>query len=274
MDGSYDYVVLGGGSGGMASARRAATYGAKVLVIERGRDGGAGLGGTCVHYGCVPKKVMFNTAMHAEIMHSAKDYLFKNVKEIQFGDFDWSAMKVKRDAYIERLNGIYERNLKNAQVDLVNGVAKFVDAKTVEVNGKKYTGKHILIAVGGAPALPVIPGIEHTITSDGFFHLQEQPKKVAVVGAGYIAVELAGIFNALKSETTLFCRFGQVLRAFDPIVRDLVNEEMERLAEFTTYEYVICIHLSEPYMYISLELVSNLFDKVESLPLSKKAMVL
>ncbi|KAF1326228.1 Glutathione-disulfide reductase, partial [Globisporangium splendens] len=226
----YDYIAIGGGSGGMASARRAATYGAKVLVVERGRKyDGAGLGGTCVNYGCVPKKVMFNAASHVEHLHRNADYsITTTTKPFEFGDFDWKNMKTKRDAYIARLNGIYERNLGNAKIDLVEGVAKLVAKDKVEVDGVVYTGKHILVAVGGVPSLPPIPGIEHVIDSDGFFKLEEQPKKVAVVGAGYIAIEIAGIFNALKSDTSLFCRYDHVLRTFDPIVRDLVNEEGEK----------------------------------------------
>lgn len=226
----YDYMVIGGGSGGMASARRAATYGAKVLVVERGREfDGMGLGGTCVNFGCVPKKVMFNAAAHVEHLNRNKDYSINTAsKDFEFGDFDWANMKTKRDAYIKRLNGIYERNLGNAKVDHVQGIAKLVAKDKIEVAGQVYTGKHVLVAPGGTPTVPDLPGMEHVIDSDGFFKLEQQPKKVAVVGAGYIAVELAGIFNVLKSDTTLFCRFDQVLRKFDPIVRDLVNEEMEK----------------------------------------------
>lgn len=226
----YDYVVIGGGSGGMASARRAATYGAKVLLVERGRKhDGMGLGGTCVNYGCVPKKVMFNAAAHVEHLTRNADYSIRTAtKPFAYGDFDWATMKAKRDAYILRLNGIYERNVGNAKIDLVEGVATLVSKTQIQVGEQVFTGKNILVAVGGVPAMPAIPGIEHAIDSDGFFKLEAQPKKVAVVGAGYIAVEIAGIFNTLQSETYLFCRFDQVLRAFDPIVRDLVNEEMEK----------------------------------------------
>lgn len=226
----YDYMVIGGGSGGMASARRAATYGAKVLVVERGREyDGMGLGGTCVNFGCVPKKVMFNAAVHVEHSNRNKDYSINTcLNDFAFGDFDWARMKTKRDAYIQRLNGIYERNLSNAKVDHVQGIAKFVAKDKIAVNGHVYTGKHVLVAPGGVPFIPDMPGHEHVIDSDGFFRLEHQPQKVAVVGAGYIAVELAGIFNVLKSDTSLFCRHGQVLRKFDPIVRDLVNEEMEK----------------------------------------------
>ncbi|CAK4609883.1 hypothetical protein LEN26_018266 [Aphanomyces euteiches] len=241
---SYDYIVLGGGSGGISSARRAASYGAKVLVVERGRElGGAGLGGTCVNVGCVPKKVMYNAAFHAELLHSAKAYSFKEVQKAEFGQFDWAAMKTKRDAYVSRLNGIYERNLAKDNIQLASGVASFVDDDTIQVNGERFTAPHILIAVGGTPQMPAIPGIEHAISSDGFFALEKQPRKVAVVGAGYIAVELAGIFNALESETVVFCRGNQVLRKFDPIVRDLVNDEMKRAGvEFVSHSQVQAIN--------------------------------
>jgi glutathione reductase (NADPH) len=224
---AYDLIVLGGGSGGVSAAARATEYGAKVLVIERGiENDGAGMGGTCVNVGCVPKKIMFNAAFHAEILHSAKDYSFKNVHEVKFGEFDWAKMKEKRDAYVTWLRNGYAEWLDDEKIDYVIGAASFVDNKTIQVNGKQYTAPHILVSVGGVPDLPQIPGIEHAISSDGFFELKTQPKKVAVVGAGYIAVELAGVFNALKSETVVFCRGDQVLRKFDPIVRDLVNKEM------------------------------------------------
>ncbi|KDO29656.1 hypothetical protein SPRG_19943 [Saprolegnia parasitica CBS 223.65] len=245
---TYDYIVLGAGSGGVSSAHRAVAYGAKVLVIERGHaNDGAGLGGTCVNVGCVPKKIMFNAALHAEMLHSARAYAFKGVQDIQFGAFDWAAMKAKRDAYVKWLNDMYGEGMLEDKVDLVMGAAKFVDNHTVEVNGDRYTAKHILIAVGGVPAMPPLPGIEHAISSDGFFALETQPRKVAVVGAGYIAVELAGIFNALKSDTTLFCRGNQVLRTFDPIVRDLVNSEMEHAGKekVQTAMKLVCIGVEE-----------------------------
>ncbi|KAF0696367.1 Aste57867_12864 [Aphanomyces stellatus] len=224
---SYDYIILGGGSGGAAAADRAVEYGANVLVVERGRAlGGAGLGGTCVNVGCVPKKIMFNAGVHAEILHTAQAYSFKDV---HFRGFDWVAMKAKRDAYVQNLRAGYEEWMADEpKITLVTGVASFVNDHTIAVDGIEYTAPHILIAVGGTPTMPAIPGIEHAISSDGFFDLPTQPKKVAVIGAGYIAVELAGIFNALGSETVVFCRGNQVLRKFDPLVRDLVNDEMER----------------------------------------------
>jgi len=188
----YDYLVIGGGSGGMASARRAAAHGAKACVIEKAR-----LGGTCVNVGCVPKKVMFNAATVMELIHQAEGY------GITVGDykFDMKAIKARRDAYVKRLNGIYANNLKNSDITYVAGEAKFVGPKLIEVAGKTYTGKHILIAVGGKPAVPTIPGAaELGITSDGFFELEEVPERVAVIGSGYIAVELAGILNVLGSK--------------------------------------------------------------------------
>jgi glutathione reductase (NADPH) len=188
----FDYLVIGGGSGGVASARRAASHGAKTCVIERAR-----LGGTCVNVGCVPKKVMYNAASVLEILHQAEGY------GISVGDvkFDMKTIKAKRDAYVKRLNGIYAKNLENSGVTFVSGDAKFVGPKTVEVDGKPYTAKHILIAVGGKPMIPNIPGArELGITSDGFFDLEEVPERVAVIGSGYIAVELAGILNVLGSK--------------------------------------------------------------------------
>ncbi|KAI8896890.1 glutathione reductase [Globomyces pollinis-pini] len=210
----YDYLVLGGGSGGIASARRAAMYGAKVAVIE-----GSRLGGTCVNVGCVPKKVMWNTASIAESIHDAKSYGFdfKGVTP----SFDWNAVKQKRDAYVKRLNGIYETNLGKDNIDIINGFASFVDNKTVKVGDQLYSGKHILIATGSKAVIPDVPGAkEFGVTSDGFFELEHLPKKVAIVGAGYIAVELAGIFNALGSSVSLIIRKGEVLRSFDSCIRD------------------------------------------------------
>uniref|UniRef100_H2YR27 Uncharacterized protein n=1 Tax=Ciona savignyi TaxID=51511 RepID=H2YR27_CIOSA len=221
-----DYLVIGGGSGGIASARRATEFGINALLIEHGP-----LGGTCVNVGCVPKKVMFNAAMHAEMLHDHKDYGFN----VPAGTtFDWSVIKKKRDAYIKRLNGIYAANLNKANVTTVLGHATFTGEKNptpiVEVGGEKYTAPHILIATGGYPVIPSdddIPGASNGITSDGFFELEDLPKKTVVVGAGYIAVELAGILNALGSETRLVIRRHQALRAFDSMISENVTNEIE-----------------------------------------------
>eukprot|EP01051_Picozoa_sp_SAG22_P015022 SAG22_NODE_1909_length_3328_cov_3.374419_4_plen_450_part_00 len=198
----FDYLVLGAGSGGMASARRAADlYGAKVAVVESGR-----LGGTCVNVGCVPKKVMWNAAMVKEMVEGAGDY-GHNFDHSSYA-FDWGKVKASRDSYVARLNGIYERNLDNSGVTLLSGEASFSGRKTVTVGGTSYSADHVLIAVGGHPTLPgaaEVPGAAVCgIDSDGFFELAELPKKAAVVGAGYIAVELAGVLKTLGSEVDLF----------------------------------------------------------------------
>ena len=213
----FDYLVVGGGSGGLASARRAAKHGAKVGLIESGR-----LGGTCVNVGCVPKKVMWNAASIAEALHDARDYGF----DAHSNGFDWNKVKTARDAYVQRLNDIYARNLGVDDVASIAGYAKFVNPKTVEVNGERHSGDHVLIAVGGRPKWPDIPGAVHGISSDGFFELENLPDKVAVVGAGYIAVELAGIFNTLGAEVSLFIRHEHFLRTFDSMLRETLMEAM------------------------------------------------
>ena len=223
-----DYLVLGGGSGGLASARRASgMYGAKVIAIENKR-----LGGTCVNVGCVPKKITWHAADLAEkIRQDAKPYGFE-VSETS--PFNWKLFKEKRDAYIKRLNGIYEKNLNNDKVEYLHGTASFVDPHTVKVELDDHSevsikAKKILVAVGGHPNIPGnIEGAHLGITSDGFFELETQPKRVAVVGAGYIAVEMAGMFHALGTETHLFIRHDTFLRTFDPMIQEKVTKEYER----------------------------------------------
>ncbi|KAL8397455.1 hypothetical protein RB594_004253 [Gaeumannomyces avenae] len=224
-----DYLVIGGGSGGLASARMASSkFGAKAMIVEAGR-----IGGTCVNVGCVPKKITFNAAAVAETIHQAKSYGF-SVQET--APFNWRAFKEKRDAYIKRLNGIYDRNLANDKVEYLHGHARLLNRNEVEVtldDGTKAVvkAKKILIAVGGQPTAPppVIPGAEFGINSDGFFDIADLPKKVALVGAGYIAVEFAGMFNALGVETHLFIRHNTFLRNFDPMVQEVVTKEYQRL---------------------------------------------
>ncbi|MDE1515909.1 glutathione-disulfide reductase [Vibrio sp. dsl-7] len=214
----FDYLCIGGGSGGIASANRAAMYGAKVALIEA-QD----LGGTCVNVGCVPKKVMWHGAQIAEAMHLyAKDYGF----DVEVKNFNWATLIASRQAYIGRIHQSYDRVLGNNKVQVIKGFARFIDSKTVEVNGEHYTADHILIAVGGRPTIPNIPGAEYGIDSNGFFELTEQPKRVAVIGAGYIAVEIAGVLNALGTETHLFCRKQSPLRSFDPLIIDTLVEVM------------------------------------------------
>ncbi len=218
MQHEYDLICVGGGSGGIATARRAAAYGKRCAVIERAR-----LGGTCVNVGCVPKKVMWNAAHTMQTVRHAGDYGL----QVDAGGLDWRALKRARDAYVKRLNGIYARNLENSGVDWVQGEARFVDEHTLEVDGEHYRASHIVIATGGRPWVPDVPGAELGIDSDGFFALESQPRRVAVVGAGYIAVELAGVLAGLGSETTLVIRRDQALRGFDAMLREELMVNLE-----------------------------------------------
>jgi glutathione reductase (NADPH) len=205
----YDYIVIGGGSGGLATAQRAAEYGARVALIESGR-----LGGTCVNVGCVPKKIMWTAASLAHALDDAAGYGF----EVSVLGHDWARLKSARDAYVRRLNGIYATNLEKRRVDYIAGFGRFVDASTVEVDGRHLAAGHITIATGGRPSRPDIPGIERAITSDEFFDLPALPKRVAVIGSGYIAVELAGTLRGLGSDVSLFIRQDRVLRNFDEML--------------------------------------------------------
>ncbi|ACS83832.1 glutathione-disulfide reductase [Musicola paradisiaca] len=214
----YDYLAIGGGSGGIASINRAALYGKKCALIEAKH-----LGGTCVNVGCVPKKVMWHAAQIAEAIHQyGPDYGF----DVTVNRFDWSTLLKNRSAYIDRIHQSYHNVLGKNQVEVIHGFARFVDAHTVEVNGERITADHILIATGGRPTRPEIPGAEYGIDSDGFFALQAQPTRVAVVGAGYIAVEIAGVLKALGSEVHLFVRKHAPLRQFDPLIVETLVEVM------------------------------------------------
>lgn len=213
----YDLIVIGGGSGGLACAQRAAEYGARVLLAESGR-----LGGTCVNVGCVPKKIMWNAAELAQGLDDGSGYGFLT----EGASHDWAALKQARDAYILRLNGIYERNLASRKVELVRGFARLAGRGAVEVGGRAVTASHIVIATGGRPLLPDIPGAELGITSDGFFELAQRPERVVVVGSGYIAVELSGIFAALGSRVTLAIRGDSVLKHFERMLGEACLEIM------------------------------------------------
>ena len=205
--------MIGAGSGGIASARRAATHGAKVAVCEKGA-----LGGTCVNVGCVPKKVMYNAAHIMECVHDAPLYQYSGTDSVKL---DWNKLKTARDNYVTRLNGIYGRNMEGSGVTKLEGLASFSGPNEVEVSGQKYTADHVLIAVGGKPTMPAdLEGVEHCISSDGFFLLEEMPASALVVGAGYIAVEMAGILHALGCKTELAVRGEKPLRAFDDLMSD------------------------------------------------------
>ena len=217
----FDYICIGGGSGGIASANRAARYGQKVAIVEA-----KAIGGTCVNVGCVPKKAMWFGAQIAEAIHKyGPDYGF----DVNVNHFSWETLIASRDAYIQRIHQSYDRVLGNNGITRIEGFARFVDDHTIEVNGERYQAPHITIAVGGKPRTPDIPGSELGITSDGFFALQQQPKRVAVVGGGYIAVELAGVLHSLGSETHLLVRQDTPLRQFDSMIstalKDAIREE-------------------------------------------------
>lgn len=214
----YDLLVIGAGSGGIAAARRAAAHGARTAIIEHGT-----IGGTCVNRGCIPKKMMWNAAGIAETLRDAGDYGF----DITMRDFDWARIKRARDGYIERLNGIYQRGLETANVEYIPGRARFHDPTTLTVDNTRFTSTHVLIATGGRPEVPALPGAELGITSDDFFELERQPRRVMVVGGGYIAVELAGLLNSLGSEVSLLLRGETLLRKFDEAVRDALMEQMQ-----------------------------------------------
>ncbi|MDH2926271.1 glutathione-disulfide reductase [Lonepinella koalarum] len=217
----YDYLAIGGGSGGIASINRAASYGKKCAIIEAKH-----LGGTCVNVGCVPKKVMFYGAQVAEaIHHYAPDYGF----DVNVNKFDFSKLVESRQAYIGRIHTSYGNVLGKNNVDVLNGFAKFVDAKTIEVSyadgsSEQVSADHILIATGGRPSIPKLKGAEYGITSDGVFALTALPKSVAIVGAGYIAVELAGVLNSFGVETHLFVRQHAPLRTQDPLIVETLLE--------------------------------------------------
>jgi glutathione reductase (NADPH) len=209
MSEKFDLVVIGGGSGGLAAAQRAAEYGARVALIESGA-----LGGTCVNLGCVPKKIMWNAADVGSRLEDARGYGF----HLQLSGHDWAHLKSERDTYIHRLNGVYAANLAKRNVELVHARAHFVDSHSVKAGERTLTAEHIVIATGGRPLLPNIPGTELGISSDGFFALPARPQRVAVVGSSYIAVELAGIFSGLGSATSLILRGEAVLRSFEPML--------------------------------------------------------
>ena len=214
----YDLLVIGGGSGGLAHAQRAAEYGARAGVIEYGP-----LGGTCVNVGCVPKKVMWYAAEMQHHLEHAADYGFG----IDVSGHDWASLKTRRDAYVTRLNGIYEKNLDRRGVDYIQGAAHFVDPHTLAVGDKHYRADRIAIATGGRPMVPDIPGAGYGIVSDGFFTLEERPQRVLIAGSGYIAVELGGVFNALGSEVNIVVRKEGIVRSFDAMLGEEVMLAMQ-----------------------------------------------
>lgn len=231
----YDLLVIGGGSGGMGASRRAASYGKKVAVIEQAGK----LGGTCVNVGCVPKKLMWHAADLQDKLKEAQEYGFMDASgSFAVPTVNWNMLVEKRDAYIRRLNGIYDNNLKKDNVEYISGHGRLLGNGRVKVSPGVdgvlekevvLSADHIVVASGGRPSVPSddeVPGASLGTDSDGFFAWREQPKRVAIVGAGYIAVELAGVMNALNSETHLIIRHDQFLRNFDPIISETLTQYM------------------------------------------------
>lgn len=216
---SYDYqlFVVGGGSGGVRAARVAASLGARVAIAERFR-----YGGTCVIRGCVPKKLLVYASQYAQDFEDAAGFGWN----VPTPSFSWPQLIAAKNAEIARLSSIYERNLASSQVEVLHGDARLVDAHTVHLNGRTITAEHILVATGGRPFVPTIPGIEHAITSNEVFDLPQLPSRVLIVGGGYIAVEFAGILQGLGAQVTLCYRGTQVLRGFDNEVRAHLQAEM------------------------------------------------
>lgn len=215
----FDLFVIGAGSGGVRAGRFAAGFGARVAVAESRY-----LGGTCVNVGCVPKKLLVYGAHYAEDFEQAKSFGWTTGEP----GFDWQTLIANKDRQIQHLNGIYRNLLVNSGVTLLEGHATLKGPHEVEVNGQSYTAEHILIAVGGWPQVPDIPGREHAITSNEAFHLNQLPKRIVVVGGGYIAVEFASIFHGLGADTTLMYRGEMFLRGFDGSVRTHLHEELTK----------------------------------------------
>lgn len=213
----FDMFTIGAGSGGVASSRRAGSYGARVAICEDSR-----VGGTCVIRGCVPKKLLVYGAQFADAFADAAGYGWSMAPPVH----DWAALVAAKDKEIDRLESVYRRLLKDSGVTLLEGRGALVDPHTVEVEGKRYTAANILVATGAHPVMPQIPGIEHVITSNEALDLAALPRRIIIVGGGYIAVEFAGIFHGLGAEVTLVIRGEELLNGFDDDVRVTLAQEM------------------------------------------------
>ena len=214
----YDLFTIGAGSGGVRASRFAANFGARVAVAEERY-----LGGTCVNVGCIPKKLFAYAAHFHDDIEDARSYGW----QVGTPAFDWRTLVANKDKEIARLNGVYERLLKGSNVEIFRERATVVDPHTVEVGGRRVTAAHILIATGGWPVKPSIPGAEFGITSNEAFHLAELPKRIVIVGGGYVAVEFASIFHGLGVDTTLVYRGGQLLKSFDGDLGRFLAEQMQ-----------------------------------------------
>ena len=217
MTQSWDLVVIGGGSGGLACAQRAARHGARVAVAEPGL-----LGGTCVNLGCVPKKIMSHAADVAHALGDAADYGFAGAGFAH----DWGALKAKRDAYVARLRGIYRENLARSGATLLPARARIAGPGRVDAGGEAHAAAHVVVATGGRPLVPAMPGAERGITSDGFFALERMPASVAIVGSGYVAAEFSGVLAALGARVTVAFRGSRILRGFDEMLSTRLTAAM------------------------------------------------
>ena len=218
MTQSWDLIVIGGGSGGLACAQRAARHGARAAVAEPGA-----LGGTCVNVGCVPKKIMYHAADLAHALVDAADYGFT----LEPARHDWAALKARRDAYVEKLRGIYLENLERRGATLFRERADIEAPGRVRIGGAVHAAKHIVVATGGRPLVPELPGAGAAITSDGFFELDSMPRSIAIIGSGYVAAELGGVFAALGARVTLAIRYDRVLRSFDEMLSTRLMAAMQ-----------------------------------------------
>jgi len=234
MNKQYDLIAIGGGSGGLAVAEKAAQYGRRVAIIEDGQ-----LGGTCVHQGCVPKKVMWYAASIADDLERAADYGILTERH----GIDWGRLVSGRTDFIAGIDKYWHGYVEELGIDLIRGRGRFIDSRHVEVDGLTLTAPHIVIATGGRPMVPPVPGAELGITSDGFFKLEARPGKVAIVGGGYIGVELAGVLRALGSEVTVVALEDRPLETFDPLISETLEQNMR--------EAGIAMHL--PFAVASLE---------------------
>jgi glutathione reductase (NADPH) len=219
MNRHYDLITIGGGSGGLAVAERAAQYGRRVAVVEP-----AELGGTCVNNGCVPKKVMWYAAHLAHAVDDAGGFGIP----AQRGATDWAKLVRGRQGYIDNINRYWDGYVEKLGITHIEGRARFIGSGEIEVGGQVYSADHIVIATGGRPIVPSVPGAELGITSDGFFALNEQPQRVAVIGGGYIGVELAGMLAALGSQVTVVALEARLLELFDPMISQVLMGEMEK----------------------------------------------
>ncbi|XP_076930606.1 glutathione reductase, chloroplastic-like [Bidens hawaiensis] len=235
----FDLFTIGAGSGGVRASRFAANFGASVAVCELpfatiSSETTGGVGGTCVLRGCVPKKLLVYASKYSHEFEESLGFGWSYNSE---PTHDWSTLMANKNAELQRLTGIYKNILNNAGVKLIEGRGKIVDPHTVDVDGKLYTARNILVSVGGRPFIPDIPGKEYVIDSDAALDLPSKPTKIAIVGGGYIALEFAGIFNGLQSDVHVFIRQKQVLRGFDEEIRDFVAEQMSlKGIEFHTEE--------------------------------------